>query len=85
MFYEDKGWRIEVVESRREGGVEIGGEELVRGEKWKQERERWKRIREMGYNGWYKRVKGGGIPSYLKKGWGEVGGKEWRGLGWGMK
>lgn len=69
-FYEDKGWRIEDVESRR-GGPEIGGEEMVRGERRRQERERWERIRETRYNGWYKRVKGEGIPGYLKRGWGE--------------
>ena len=36
-----------------------------------QEEERWRRIGEGKYNKWYGRVKGTGVPGYLKKGWGE--------------
>lgn len=36
-----------------------------------QREERWKRIRETEYNKWYEKVKGMGVPGYLKRGWEE--------------
>lgn len=39
-FYEEKGWRLEKVESMREEGMEIRGEELVKKKKRKQEKKR---------------------------------------------
>ena len=49
-----------------------------------QEEERWEKIGESKYNRWYGRVKGPGVPGYLKKGWGRVDGKGWLSLDWGM-
>lgn len=40
-------------------------------DKEKQREERWKRIRELKYNRWYKEIKGERVPEYLKKGWRE--------------
>lgn len=62
------------------GVREVESDEREQGEMWvKIERkgrdlqiaERWEKIRESRYNIWYGRVTGEGIPSYLKKGWGE--------------
>jgi len=49
-----------------EGINRIG--ELKKGERERQEKERWERIGELKYNRWYKWVKKTGIPEYLKKG-----------------
>lgn len=43
-----------------------------------QREERWRRIGTSRYNKWYGRMKGNGIPGYLKKGWEEN--RELRGL-----
>jgi len=40
-------------------------------DKEKQRKERWGKIRESRYSKWYGKVKGKGIPEYLKKDWGE--------------
>ena len=53
----------------RKGGVK--GEEIVARGKRLQEEERWKNIGESKYNSWYGRIKGLGVPGYLKKGWGD--------------
>lgn len=42
-------------------------EELERRDIKQQKKERWERISGSRYNKWYKRVKGEGIPGYLKK------------------
>ena len=47
------------------------GEEIVDRERKMQEEERWEKIGESKYNRWFGRVKGPGVPGYLKKGWGE--------------
>ncbi|XP_076656124.1 uncharacterized protein LOC143360857 [Halictus rubicundus] len=51
--------------------IEAVSEEIVKREKKKQQGERWEKIGRARYNMWYGRVKGEGIPGYLKKGWGE--------------
>ena len=70
QFFEERGWTVEEVERGRERG-EVRGEEIVVRERKMQEEERWKRIGESKYNKWYWRIKGPGVPGYLKKGWGE--------------
>lgn len=50
--------------------------ELMKRDKEEQRKERWERIRNSKFNKWYKEVKGEGIPKYLKKGWGKIGGGE---------
>ena len=70
QYYKDKGWTVEEVERLRDKG-ELRGEELVERERRTQEEERWRKIGEGKYNKWYGRVKGVGVPGYLKKGWGE--------------
>jgi len=69
-FFEVRGVRIEEVEKR---GMEDGKwiRELEKRDEERQKDERRRKIRESGYNKWYKEVKGEGIPSYLKKGWEE--------------
>ena len=70
QFFDERGWTVVEVERGREKG-EIRGEEIVERERKLQEEERWRRIGETKYNKWYGRVKGPGVPGYLKKGWGE--------------
>jgi len=69
-FWEDRGMSLEEAE---ESGTEEAErfEDLLRKDKEVQRSERWERIREGKYCKWYKEVKGGGIPVYLKMGWGE--------------
>lgn len=62
---------------RNEG--ELKGEMLVERERKLQREERWRRIAEARSNVWYGRVKGEGIPGYLKKGWGE---SRWQRVAW---
>lgn len=69
-FYEEKSWSIKEIEKMREEG-ELRGEEVVAREKRWQEAERWEGIRNSRYNSWYGRVKGKGVPEYLKRGWKE--------------
>lgn len=45
--------------------------EMIQRERRWQEKERWKRIEETRFNKWYSKVKGRGVPGYLKKGWKE--------------
>lgn len=66
-YYEEKGWSVKEIEEMREEG-ELKGEELIMKERGMQEKERWERIRESRSNKWYSRVKGKGVPGYLKKG-----------------
>ena len=51
---------------RESGGLR--GEELVSRVRKMQQEERWERIGDSGYNRWYGRIKGEGLPGYLKKG-----------------
>ncbi|EFN89124.1 hypothetical protein EAI_08591 [Harpegnathos saltator] len=74
-FFEGRGWKIDRIEGIREKGGKIKGEELKSRESRRQEEERWEKIRESRFNEGYGRVKGRGIPKYLKKGWGE---NRWR-------
>ncbi|CAD6219041.1 GSCOCG00011509001-RA-CDS [Cotesia congregata] len=69
-FFENRGWRLEEVESRWESGT-MKGEELVNIEIRRQERERWEKILVSESNRDYKFIKEKGIPGYLKKGWSE--------------
>lgn len=52
------------VDRRWEDG-RIRGEELIKVEKAKQERERWKKIRDSKSNRKYKFIKGPWLPEYL--------------------
>jgi len=63
-----------VTEREREEGV-LDFSRLEEYDTKLQREERWKRIKNSKYNKWYKRVKGKGIPGYLKKGWTE---NKWR-------
>ncbi|CAD6208881.1 GSCOCG00010703001-RA-CDS, partial [Cotesia congregata] len=69
-FFKERGWSLLEVERSWEEGC-MRGEELVRLEKRRQEKERWDRISEARSNSDYKFIKGSGIPGYLKKGWSE--------------
>ncbi|EFN90177.1 hypothetical protein EAI_03643 [Harpegnathos saltator] len=51
-YIKAKGWRIEEVEELRERG-EIRGEQIVEGERKQHREERWNKIQESRYNGWY--------------------------------
>ncbi|EZA50285.1 hypothetical protein X777_11296 [Ooceraea biroi] len=62
-FWVKRGWRLEEMERLREAG-QLRGEDLCEKEKKSQ------------YNRWYK-MKGEGIPGYLKRGWSE---NRWRSL-----
>jgi len=69
-YGEEKGVSMRTWE--REGEEGIGGfGEIENKEREVQRRERWEKIEDSRYNKWYKGVKGGGVPGYLKKGWGE--------------
>lgn len=50
---------------------ELEWQELAKKETELQKEETWKKINNSRYNIWYKWIKGEGVPSYLKKGWGE--------------
>jgi len=77
------GWERERVEFYGRRGVEIKVDDeeenlgegkmarLVEKKKEMQSIERWERIKSSKFNMWYWRVKGKGVPGYLKKGWGE--------------
>lgn len=54
-FYEEKGRKIETVESLEEG-MKILEEEIVERERRSQEKMKWKSIGETEYNKWYKIV-----------------------------
>jgi len=69
-FFEEKNWDIKEIEKMREEG-ELRREDIVARERRWQEEERWEKIKGSRYNRWYSRVKGRGIPEYLKKGWKE--------------
>jgi len=73
-FFEDRGIEVEKMEEERKEGVF----DFCRGEekdREKQREERWERIRGSKGNKWYRRIKGEGIPGYLRKGWAE---NRWR-------
>jgi len=53
----------------RRGGAK-GGRGSVQREEW-QEVERWEKIKNSRYNRWYGRMKGKGVPEYLKRRWKE--------------
>ncbi|XP_067208521.1 golgin subfamily A member 6-like protein 26 [Linepithema humile] len=69
-FFEEREITIEEVERKREEGEEWYGE-LERKDREEQRKERWERIKESRFNRWYRKVKGEGIPGYLKREWGE--------------
>lgn len=69
-FFENKGLKLEEGERRREKGRDWFGVWMA-GKKRRQKEEKWKRIKELKFNGWYKVVKREGISEYLEKGWGE--------------
>lgn len=48
-FYEEKGWSIGEIENMREEG-ELRGEEMIKRERRRQERERWEKIRGSRFN-----------------------------------
>lgn len=75
--------RAQVWEEKRWEGKGI--EELKRRDRERERKERWEAIRSSRYSKWYGRVKGEGIPGYLRKGWGKVDGKGWQDSGWGMR
>lgn len=50
---------------------------MEEGDREKQIRERWKRIRGSRFCKWYGKVKGKGILEYLKKEWGEMNKGRW--------
>lgn len=54
---------------------ELRGEDIIAKEKGTQEKEKWEKIRGSRSNKWYNRVKGKGVPDYLKKEWKE---KRWQ-------
>lgn len=69
-FWEGLGWRIGEVESLREER-KVKGKEVMERERRVQRDTRWEMIRGSKFNKWCRRVKGEGVPGYLKKGWGE--------------
>lgn len=79
-FFENRGLSVKEMERRRKGELEY--KELENRDRRRQEEERGGRIKNSRFSRWYGRVKGKGIPAYLKKRWRRVGGGEWRGLGW---
>lgn len=65
---------MEEVERRRgEGGIWFG--KVISKDRQEQRVERWQRIVKSRYNRWFKVIKKGGIPEYLKKNWRE---SRWR-------
>lgn len=64
-FFEVRGGKLDGMEKMREEREE-GFEELMREDRKLQREERWERIGGSSFNGWYKLIKGEGIPSYLK-------------------
>lgn len=68
-YYKGLGWLVGKIEGREKG--ELRGEELVGRERNMQREERWRKIRESKFNKMYGRIKGAGIPEYLKKDWKE--------------
>lgn len=68
-FFEERGCKAVEVD-RNEGG-EDWMSRFIAVDRERQRKERWERIREAKFNKWYGRVKGKGVPGYLKKGWGE--------------
>jgi len=72
-FFRERGIEQEEVEEGRDGGG-FNFREMEERDKVRQREERWERIRGSRSNRWYVRIKGEGIPGYLKKGWAE---KRW--------
>lgn len=48
---------------------ELRGEEVIERERRWQKQKRWEKIRSSRFNRWYGRVKGKGVPEYLKRDW----------------
>lgn len=69
-FFEMRNWSVKMVENLREE-ERMRKEEIWEREGRLQREKRWEEIRNSKSNRWYQRVKGDGIPGYLKKGWGE--------------
>jgi len=69
-FFEERGVELVAMEEGRERRV-FEFQAIEERDRALQREERWERIRESKYNRWYGRVKGEGIPGYLKKGWAE--------------
>lgn len=64
-FFAERGCRVEEVDKR--GVEEDWGSRFVTEDKKRQRKEIWERIKESKYK-WYGRVKGEGVPEYLKRG-----------------
>jgi len=69
-FFAERGVELVAMEEERERGV-FEFQTLEERDRALQREERWEKIRESKFNRWYGRVKGEGIPGYLKKGWAE--------------
>jgi len=69
-FFEERGKEAGMVEREREEGA-LNFNRLEECDRKEQKEERWGKIKNSKYNKWYKRIKGEGIPGYLKKGWTE--------------
>lgn len=84
-FFEDREEQIEQVERKREQG-EARYEEWEKRDRQRERKiDKWKKIRESKYNRWYGVIKGEGVPGYLKKGGGKIGGEGWQDTGWGTR
>lgn len=69
-YWEERGWELREVERKRDEG-QWRGEEIWMRERERQRDERWGKIGETRYNNWHGKIKGVGLPGYLRKGWGE--------------
>lgn len=69
-FMERGKWNIEEIEKIREMG-KLKREESRERERRIQRKERWGRMRGSTFNKWYGKIKGKGLPNYLKKEWRE--------------
>lgn len=68
-----ESWEQERKEFLVERGIQEGEKKGIEyevldiGDKRKQEKERERKIRDSRYNKWYRKVRGEGMPDYLKK------------------
>lgn len=68
-YFEEKGVQMWEKKRRKEGTMYFG--HMMK--KDMDRSERWENIGEAKYNNrWYGRIKGEGVPSYLKKSWGKA-------------
>lgn len=73
-FFENKGFRLNEIEGKEE---EEGWFSKMRKVDRNRQRKEWReRSKNSEYNRWYWRVKGEGVPGYIKKGWGKVDDRE---------